>query len=582
VAPYKFHQFEDEIVPYGVTDTIIDMVTDMLESGVSMKEKINNLVSQVNQVIDEVQAFFDSIKDGDNPSDAIVNNLFNKAIKQIMKILEMAFDGIDSAFLAVARFADEEIDDMWGSSMITTVMEKTLKKFYGIYVEQTVAGLEKLMEKVTIDNPVLDKHWEDFMGRLIGEIERSLAKRRADFKIKLVNRSKARRSIDLTDELGWPNPDVEPNRPYLPDLEEEVVPYGLINSIKETVTKMLESGLAIKKRIAEVADRVQAIIRDVQDYYDYIVETTGKTPQENAMEAVYTMLHDRIMEVLDAAFTQIDQVFHKVADYVDELIKDIWAEAIVRKAINHAMETLYDKYTELVVDSLRKAIELIDFIEHEDWDAFVDRLMDSIEDKLDEKLDQFGDKLRQQIPKRSVRAAYGILDTVKDTAQRMLDAGVAIKEKIASLGDKVGEALKSVAEWYKEITADRNGKPVTDAILEDLFQKIVNEIGSIIQNIFDEIADVALTVAEFLDEKIRGIWGEAVIREKVAAFIDVIMEKYVKAVLDALQKVLDVVEFIETNDWDATVDGVVDIIESAMHDKLDELSQKIKDRLNVA
>ena len=48
-------------------------------------------------------------------------------------------------------------------------MEKTLKKFYGIYVEQTVAGLEKLMEKVTIDNPVLDKHWEDFMGRLIGK-----------------------------------------------------------------------------------------------------------------------------------------------------------------------------------------------------------------------------------------------------------------------------------------------------------------------------------------------------------------------------------------------------------------------------
>merc|ERR1712047_115122 len=225
---------------------------------------------------------------------------------------------------------------------------------------------------------------------------------------------------------------------------------------------------------------------------------------------------------------------------------------------------------------LRIAIDAIDFIEHESWDMFVDCLMDSIEESLDERLDEVGEKLKNKAKRSLVSRStedvttMGIIDSIKDTAQGMLDAVISVKDKIADMGKQVVDALTKVAEWYKEVTADKDGKPVTDVILEELFEKI-----------FNEIADAVLKVAEYIDEILRGIWEEAYIREKIAAFLDYIMETYVAAIMNALQKILDAIDFIENNDWEATADGVVDIIESILHEKLDELSEKIKERLGL-
>ena len=47
----------------------------------------------------------------------------------------------------------------------------------------------------------------------------------------------------------------------------------------------------------------------------------------------------------------------------------------LQKGVNQLLESLYSKYIDAVLEVLRMAIETIDFIEHEDWDAFVDRLM---------------------------------------------------------------------------------------------------------------------------------------------------------------------------------------------------------------
>merc|ERR1712178_149007 len=163
----------------------------------------------------------------------------------------------------------------------------------------------------------------------------------------------------------------------------------------------------------------------------------------------------------------------------------------------------------------------------------------------------------------------------------MGDAVISIKDKISDMGNQVTDALNKIAEWYKEKTADKDGKPVTDVILEELFEKIVSEIGSIVEKIFDEIADAVLKVAEYIDEILRGIWEEAYIREKIADFLDYIMETYVDSIMNALQKILKAIETIQNNDWEATADGVVDIIESILHEKLDELSEKIKERLGL-
>jgi len=363
----------------------------------------------------------------------------------------------------------------------------------------------------------------------------------------------------------------------------EAVPYGIFDTVKDVVNSMLETAVNIQEKVAEVTDRANAIIDDLQQMYDDFVEShDDQTPTDAFLEIMYKRLHDEIIALLDMVFEQIDAVFHKVADYVDEMIGDVWGSELIKNGINKVMETIYSKYTDLVVDALHKAIDLIDFIEHEDWDAFVDRLFESIEANLDAKLDEFGDKLKNKrsLVARSAEAVpFGMLDSVKDLAQGMLDAGIAIKEKIADMGNQVTDALTKVAEWYKEITAD--GKTVTGAILEELTEKIVDKVGSIIEKVFDDIADVMLSTAEYLDEMIRGIWGEAIIREKIAAFMDIVMKKYVAAVLDGLQKILDVLSFIERTDWDAVVDSVFEIMESCMHEKLDELSQKIKERLGV-
>jgi len=367
----------------------------------------------------------------------------------------------------------------------------------------------------------------------------------------------------------------------------EAVPYGIFDTVKDVVNSMLETAVNIQEKVAEVTDRANAIIDDLQQMYDDFVEShDDQTPTDAFLEIMYKRLHDEIIALLDMVFEQIDAVFHKVADYVDEMIGDVWGSELIKNGINKVMETIYSKYTDLVVDALHKAIDLIDFIEHEDWDAFVDRLFESIEANLDAKLDEFGNKLKNRnavkrsLVARSAEAVpFGMLDSVKDLAQGMLDAGIAIKEKIADMGNQVTDALTKVAEWYKEITAD--GKTVTGAILEELTEKIVDKVGSIIEKVFDDIADVMLSTAEYLDEMIRGIWGEAIIREKIAAFMDIVMKKYVAAVLDGLQKILDVLSFIERTDWDAVVDSVFEIMESCMHEKLDELSQKIKERLGV-
>lgn len=567
VAPRPYIKREAEVAPYGIFETIKDAVVNMLEAGVAIKEKVQQVTDRVNAIIDDIQEFYDDFmeaNEGKTPSEAILDVIYQKLHDEIMNLLDVVFDEIDAVFYQVADFVDDTVSGVWGEATVRKGIASVMESIYSKYIDIMLGTLRKAIGVIDfIDHEV----WDSFVEKLMDSIEEKLNAKLHEYGERLRNSPAFKRSLVMR--------------------SEELTPYGFLDTIKDAVNGMIETGVNIKEKIAELTETLNEIIRSLREFYEDYTNQEGKTPTEAFLEHVIEKLHDDIVKALDVVFDQIDIVFHSVAEYVDETLEDVWGKELIRKGVNSLLESLYSKYIDAVLGVLRIAIDAIDFIEHESWDMFVDRLMDSIEESLDERLDEFGEKLKNKAKRSLVSRStedvttMGIIDSIKDTAQGMLDAVISVKDKIADMGKQVVDALTKVAEWYKEVTADKDGKPVTDVILEELFDKIVSEIGSVIEKIFDEIADAVLKVAEYIDEILRGIWEEAYIREKIAAFLDYIMETYVAAIMNALQKILDAIDFIENNDWEATADGVVDIIESIMHEKLDELSEKIKERLGL-
>merc|ERR1712047_132298 len=156
-------------------------------------------VEQVNKVIDEITDFLEGIKDGLNPRDEIINEVFDKAIKEIVNVLDKVFDQIDSVFMTVVEYADEEIGDMWGADYAKMAVNKVVLSLYDSYVEKTVTTLQAAIDKVEIlkiipHAPILS-YWDDFTDKLMGAIGIRMNERREDFAQNLERR--IRRSIPL-------------------------------------------------------------------------------------------------------------------------------------------------------------------------------------------------------------------------------------------------------------------------------------------------------------------------------------------------------------------------------------------------
>merc|ERR1711988_1469290 len=529
VAP-RFNR-EAEIAPYGIFDTIKEAVVNMLEAGVAIKEKVQQVTDRVNAIIDDIQEFYDDFmeeNEGKTPTEAILDVIYQKLHDEIMNLLDVVFDEIDAVFHQVADYVDETVTGVWGESVVRKGIAHVMESIYSKYIDIMLRTLRKAIGLIDF---IEHEDWDKFVDKLMDSIEAKLDAKLHEYGERLRNSPTFKRSLFKR--------------------SEDLTPYGFLDTIKDAVNGMIETGVNIKEKIAELTETLNEIIRSLREFYEDYTNQEGKTPTEAFLEHVIEKLHDDIVKALDVVFDQIDIVFHSVADYVDELLEDVWGKELIRKGVNSLLESLYSKYIDAVLEVLRMAIDAIDFIEHESWDEFVDRLMDSIEESLDERLDEFGNKLKNQAKRSLVFRStedvetMGILDSIKDTAQGMLDAVISVKDKVADMGKQVADALAKVAEWYKEIT------------------------------------DAVLKVADYIDEILRGIWEEAYIREKIADFLDYIMETYVDSIMNALQKILKAIETIQNNDWEATADGVVDIIESILHEKLDELSEKIKERLGL-
>jgi len=169
---------------------------------------------------------------------------------------------------------------------------------------------------------------------------------------------------------------------------------------------------------------------------------------------------------------------------------------------------------------------------------------------------------------------YGVLDTIKTTVEDLLESGVAIKDRVETIIEQVTEIVSELKDFYEK--ASEKKEDAIDAILEKIRNHLVKEISKILEHVFDEIARVFLGVAEKVDDMIRGIWGEAQLRDAIQNLMNTIFEDYINVILDALRGILEGIDYIQND----LIDDVLDSMEAKLQDKLDAFGDLLKEKLN--
>jgi len=181
--------------------------------------------------------------------------------------------------------------------------------------------------------------------------------------------------------------------------EKRWAPFGFLDKIKDSVNGMIDTGVNIKDKLAQLTNTVNEIIESLREVYEDYSDQEADIPtsKDELLMQILEKFHDDIVNALIIVFDQIDAVFHSVAGSVDGMLGNMWGTGVIKKGINQLLKTLYFAYTESVVEVLRMAIKRVDFIDIGcKWDEFVDHLMESIEVNLDAKLDAFEEKLKKQ------------------------------------------------------------------------------------------------------------------------------------------------------------------------------------------
>lgn len=396
VAPYA----EDlDIAPFGVIDTIVDMVKGMLESGIAIKDKIESLVEQVNQVIDEITDFFEGIKDGSNPPDDIINEVFEKAIKEVMKVLDKIFDQIDSVFMTVVGHADEEIGDMWGADYAKMALNKVVEKLYDTYIEKAVEALQTVIDKVDIPHDILDKYWDDFMGRLMGAIDKRLKERRSDFVQKLNSRSRRsagtaaylpdkfkpqvppKRSVSELDDLVY----VQNPANYIDEAECGVSAFGLASDLKDALLKVQDVLVKAKTIVTEFQDKVNMIIQTASDLRKQIEDAAGdQDALDFIMGKVQEEIEKLVLELIDIIMSEMTAVIRGIIEKVDAFISDKFCP--FKEKVFQWLDDVIVSTIDNILSVLENVLNLLNRIEENRWDDVIDHIMDMAKGKLSDML----------------------------------------------------------------------------------------------------------------------------------------------------------------------------------------------------
>jgi len=397
VAPYA----EDvDVAPYGVIDTVVDMVKGLLESGIAIKDKLENLVEQVNKVIDEITDFLEGIKDGLNPPDEIINEVFDKAIKEIVNVLDKVFDQIDSVFMTVVEYADEEIGDMWGADYAKMAVNKVVLSLYDSYVEKTVTTLQAAIDKVEIlkiipHAPILS-YWDDFTDKLMGAIGIRMNERREDFAQNLERR--IRRSIPLKRSVSQLEDLVYSQNPaaYIDEAECGVSTFGLASELKEALLKVQDVLVKAKTIITEFQDKVNLVIQTATDLRKQIQDVAGdQDALDFIMEKVQQEIEKLVLELIDRLMKEVTSVVRGIIEKVDAFISDKFCP--FKEKVFKWLDDVIVSTVDNILSVLGKVLKLLNIIEEDRWDDVIDHIIDIAKGKLTDMLQDVRQHIKDKL-----------------------------------------------------------------------------------------------------------------------------------------------------------------------------------------
>merc|ERR1712012_1039145 len=138
---------------------------------------------------------------------------------------------------------------------------------------------------------------------------------------------------------------------HLPD----AIQYGIVDTVKDAVNGMLESGVKLGEKICEMLSKVKNI--------------------DEVLKVLHQKMVDEIENVLHIIFDKIASVVLKVVDYINSMVSGYPMEAMIKQAMHSMLVQAFEKYN--------------DVMQSDDWDAFVDDVIVEVRDNLDEKLDDF-------------------------------------------------------------------------------------------------------------------------------------------------------------------------------------------------
>jgi len=393
--PYELQitQSEAEVIPYGIVDTTVDMVKNMLESAVNIADKIGELSDKVEAIIDQITGFLDGLEDG--TPDGVINEVFNRAISQILRVLDVFFAQIDNVFMAVVKYADEEIGDMWGASLAKKALDKVVEKFYDVYIEKVIGAIEKLTDKVQFSSAKLQSHWDNFMGKLVDALEEMLQANRDTFLQDLKQRSisllKIKRDAKSLDELV----DAENPANDLDGSEyKEITLFGLVSDLKSVLLKVKEVVTQAKLKVEGVMDLVDYYIDFYKNLKNGFIESE-MDPAELVSDVIKFHIRDHVLGLIDTVVEQVTTVIQGVIETVDSLVSDILQP--IKEKIFKWLDDVIVSVIETVMTGLQKVLNRLNQIEGSDWDGIVDYILDSAQQRLDDAFEDLRKLIKDKI-----------------------------------------------------------------------------------------------------------------------------------------------------------------------------------------
>merc|ERR1712025_88320 len=211
--------------------------------------------------------------------------------------------------------------------------------------------------------------------------------------------------------------------------------------------------------------------------------------------------------------------------------------------------------------------QVLEFIDDYDWAEFIDAVVGTVEESLQAKLDAFRQSMKEKLRPNAV--TYGIISDAKDFVEKTLEKLVKIETKIQELTDRITALIESTKQWYDDLKAETYPQRPAEYYLEQLYNKIIDEILKIVNDIVDSILKVYEMVLDKISDAISGVLGGNTIGEAIYELMDKLLANTIEMIMDGLRMALQVLNFIDDYDWAEFIDAVVGKVEESLEAKLD-------------